>query len=41
MVVVVVFSWGLRLVAVGRQEWVSLLVQGVLVEAGLGVVDVE
>ena len=30
-----------RLVAVGWQEWVSLMVDGVLVEAGLSVVVLE
>ena len=31
----------LRLVAVGWQDWVSLMVQSVLVEAGLSVVVLE
>ena len=34
VVVDVLFNWELSLVAVGWQEWVSLMVQGVLVESG-------
>ena len=41
MVVDVLFNVELKLVAVGWQEWVSLMMQGVLVEAGLSVVVVE
>ena len=37
----VLFNVELRLVAVGWQEWVSLMVQGVLAEAGLSVVVLE
>ena len=41
MVEDVLFNVKLRLVAVGWQEWVSLMVDGVLVEAGLSVVGLE
>ena len=37
----VLFNVELRLVAVAWQEWVSLMMQGVLVESGLSVVVVE
>ena len=37
----VLFNWQLRLVAVGWQEWVSWVVEGVLLISGLGMVVVR
>jgi hypothetical protein len=37
----VLFNWELRLVAVGWQEWVSLMVKGALFNSELSVVVVE